>query len=159
MTSTTLPNGPATLATDLRKDKFKLEYAGATILQGSLRLERDEAVLSLKEGGSRLLAISRSEGWDRVTQVIRITAVALRPSDRLLLKLTVPSSPPDPDGADAPKPLQCEGASVTCPVRDFKISVEPESAIAWIAGEKATAEGSASEFTLTFRPLFSRFHQ
>jgi len=132
-----LPNGPARLVTDLRKDKFRLDYAGAAILQVTVRLRRGETLLSLRDGGARLIAISKSEGWDRVTQTVRASAVALSPGDTLLMKGTICAADragvaPVAVGEGALQALMRRDAHVICPIRDFQIQFEPAIALTWL---------------------------
>jgi len=151
----TLPNGPATLTTDLRKDKIKLTYAGQTVLSATLRLCRGEDRMALREGGARLIAVSKYDGWDHVVQVVRVAAVAMQPGDRLHLKGTVTSAYSPQPGEEA-QPLSRTGSSVSCPTCDFVLSMGPSDALEWVEGIKTTFEGESEEFTITFRPHASR---
>lgn len=157
-TAETLPNGPATLTTDLRKDKIKLTYAGQTVLSATLRLCRGEDRIALREGGARLIAVSKYDGWDRVVQVVRVAAVAMQPGDRLHLKGTVTSacSPPPGEEADESPILSRAGSTVRCPLCDFILTLEPADALSWVDGVKTAFDGEAGEFTITFRPHVSR---
>lgn len=154
-----LPNGPAAMTADLRKDKVTLQYAGLTILTATLKLERNGVLMSLKEGGARILAVSKSDGWDQVTQTVRIGAVAMQPGDILRLKVLIPTAPAV-DGATAPEALAIDpqSATVYCPARDFQITLGSSEPLEWTTEPKLCVEGAATEFLVTFKPRYSHFH-
>ena len=147
------------MTADLRKDKVTLQYAGLTILTATLKLERNGVLMSLKEGGARLLAVSKSDGWDQVTQAVRIGAVAMQPGDVLRLKALIPAAPAV-DGATAPEAftIDPESATVYCPSRDFQITLGSSEPLEWTTEPKLCVEGAATEFLVTFKPRYSHFH-
>jgi hypothetical protein len=79
------PNGPAHIVTDAKKDRFKIEYAGEPIFQASVRIVRDGNELALKAAAVRLFVVSKFDGWDVVTQSIRVAAIGATPGDTLAL--------------------------------------------------------------------------
>ncbi len=81
-----LPNGPAKITTDNKKERFKLEYAGDPVFQGSVILIRDGERMSLKDAHCRLFTVSKSDGWDVVTQSIRVAAVGALPGDVIVMR-------------------------------------------------------------------------
>ncbi|MGO8669921.1 MAG: hypothetical protein ACLQVD_00900 [Capsulimonadaceae bacterium] len=81
-----LPNGPARVVTDSKKDWLKLEYGRASIFQGDVRLLREGVEMTLREASARLFVVSKFDGWSTVTQTIRVAAVGSRREDVLILR-------------------------------------------------------------------------
>ncbi|MGO8673573.1 MAG: hypothetical protein ACLQVD_19710 [Capsulimonadaceae bacterium] len=83
-----LPNGPARVVIDNKKDRFKLEYGPDAIFQGVVRLIREGVEMSLRDASTRLIVVSKFEGWKTVTQTVRVAVIGAQPDDVVLLRGT-----------------------------------------------------------------------
>jgi hypothetical protein len=159
-----LPNGPARVTTDFKKDRFKLEYAGDLIFQATVRLVRADAELGLKEAGVKLLVVSKFEGWGVVTQSIRVAVVAALPGD--ILRVTGHTIQ-----ANAQVEIMAEPHSgVYCRKQDWLLSIDLVATAEWsceevpVRGEpdatllRAVLKAEAAEMMLRFRPHYRAKH-
>lgn len=162
-----LPNGPAKLTTDLKKDRFKLEYAGDNIFQATVRLVRDGAEIALKDAGVRLFVVSKSDGWNIVTQTVRIAVVASLPGDTIVVRGNTTDVVSEVELLTlAEGPVGVHGGR-----QDWLISVDP-GPVATLScvdvpaknGEpdatrpRAIVEASGVDVTLRFRPHYKARH-
>jgi hypothetical protein len=83
------PSGPAQVVNQPARSAFILKAGEETIFSATVKVQRDEALLSFKEAGARLFVLSRSDGWDTVHQTIRVAGIGLLETDCLVLKATV----------------------------------------------------------------------
>jgi hypothetical protein len=165
--SAEIPNGPATV-TDNKKDRFKLEYGGLVIFQATVKLLRDEAEITFKAAGARLFVVSKFDGWDVVTQTVRIAAVGSRPADRLIVRGHAADSgtpistsiTPDETGADAiySSSHDClisvePGPTVTIACEDVPVKATPDANVQHIV-----LHADGPEIILKFRPYYRRRH-
>ena len=116
------PNGPAKVSTDNKKERFKLDYGGETVFQAGVKLIRDEKISGLRDAAARLFVVSKSDGWDVVTQTVRIAAVGSLPGDILTIDGHCPviddAVSTEIVGADAGSPC------VYCASHDWLLSVD-----------------------------------
>lgn len=162
------PNGPARVTTDNKKERFKLDYAGDLVFQASVKLLREGEELSFKDAAARLFVLSKFDGWDIVTQTIRVAAVATRPDDRLVVRGQAPDSGTSTtteiavvDGCDCIYCLSHDwllsldpGPTSTIAAEDVPVKGDPESTTRRIV---LVAEGP--EIMLRFRPYYRQRHK
>lgn len=162
-----LPNGPAKVTTDLKKDRFKIDYAGDAIFQATVRVRRNGEDLTLKDAGARLFVVSKSEGWDVVTQSVRVTAVATQEGDTLIIRGHTIAG--HEFGLVPAGQANIDAAGVYCIRQDWLLSTLPEQTVEWFCEEvkprgaentvprvAVTAEGG--DFVLCFRPHYGKRH-
>jgi len=149
---------------DNKKERFKLDYGGDIVFQAGVKLIRDDKELGVREAGARLFVVSKFDGWDVVTQTIRVTAVGVRPDDRILVKGFCP---------DTGTPLVTEivDEGVYCSSHDWMLSLDPGPTASLdtedvpVKGDPETTvqrivlTAEAPEIMLRFRPYFRQRHQ
>jgi hypothetical protein len=163
-----LPNGPARVVTDNKKERFRLEYGGETVVQASVKVLRDEAEFSFRDAGVRLFVVSKFDGWDVVTQTIRVAAVGAKPGDRIAVRGHALDS-----GTGIATEIVNDQAGASCiysPAQDWIVSVEDGPSVALVCEDvpvkgapettvqriSFTAEGP--EVILRFRPYYRQRH-
>lgn len=160
-----LPNGPARVVTDTRKDRFKLEYGGDAIFQATVKVARDDGELSFRDAGARLFVVSKFDGWDVVTQTIRVAAVGARPGDRIFLRGhachsgegVAPEMSADSNGVYSPDQDWLltidDGPDASFAPEEIAVKGDPQATVARIA---VTATGV--EVGLRFLPYYRQRH-
>jgi len=163
------PNGPAKVSTDNKKERFKLDYGGEIVFQAGVKLIRDDKSTSLRDAVARLFVVSKFDGWDVVTQTIRIAAVGSLPGDIL----TIDGHCPIIDDTVVTEIL-CDEAQlpcVYCASHDWLLSIDPGptttlavedvpvKGTADVTAQRVTVAATGPEIILRFRPYYRQRHR
>jgi len=157
------------VSTDNKKERFKLDYGGEIVFQAGVKLIRDEKSTGLRDAAARLFVVSKFDGWDVVTQTIRIAAVGSLPGDIL----TIDGHCPIIDDAIATE-IICEDGSDPCVYsasHDWLLSIDPGpttalavedvpvKGVADVAAQRIGVAVQGPEIILRFRPYYRQRHR
>ncbi|BDI32323.1 hypothetical protein CCAX7_43740 [Capsulimonas corticalis] len=163
-TTTEAPNGPVQLLTDAKKEKFRLDYNGASIFQGSVKVRRADTALSLKDANTRLFVLSKYDGWDIVTQTIRVGVIGATDGDIVLLKGVLPETfggmlCKAEHVALPPEPVEADASAFYCIDHDWMLSVDDGAEGSFLTATNGkTKMEFAGEIVLRFRPWYRARH-
>jgi hypothetical protein len=158
------PNGPVQLLTDSKKEKFRLDYNGASIFQGSVKVRRADADLSLKDANTRLFVLSKYDGWDVVTQTIRVGVIGALDGDLILLKGVLPETLGgmlcrSEEPATPPEPVETEATAFYCIDHDWLLSVDEGAEGTFVTAPSGkTKMEFVGDIVLRFRPWYGTRH-
>jgi hypothetical protein len=161
------PNGPAKVSTDNKKERFKLDYGGEIVFQAGVKLVRDDKSTSLRDASARLFVVSKFDGWDVVTQTIRIAAVGSLPGDII----TIDGHCPIVDDAVATEIACADSPCVYCATHDWLLSIDagpkttfavedvPVKGVPDATAQRISVTAEGPEIILRFRPYYRQRHK
>lgn len=83
------PNGPALVRKNAGREQVHVHYADLSLIKLKLKVLRSGETIGLGEAGARIITVSRSKGWDAVTQIIKVSAIGLIKNDQLDVRGTL----------------------------------------------------------------------
>ena len=144
-----LPNEPARVKVDHAQGRVRLTYAGQTIVSLGVRVRRDGEIVDAKSAGVRLIAVSKHTGWDRIVQTIRISGVATRAGDALVIRGLVGV----PEADDRPAVgIRLDGDRMCLDALKCVLEFTPSVALVDSATVPAAFETETPGLRIVFRP-------